>query len=79
MPPWETQSNARLSLLFEPGQRLSAVDVLRLAESREPGVSGFAVSHQPEPSAGWLELLAAYRILIFGVVMLAVVLVFRKL
>ncbi len=30
-------------------------------------------------SPGWLELLAAYRILIFGVVMLAVVLVFRKL
>jgi hypothetical protein len=68
MAPWEAQSNSRLSLIFRPGQRPSAAAVLRLAESsvgsareqhrRDGLVPGFAVTHQPEPSAGWLELLA---------------------
>jgi hypothetical protein len=52
-----------LSLIFRAGQRPSTDDVLRLTKSRgsaarEPWAPGFAAGHQPEPGAGWLELLA---------------------
>ena len=61
--PSSAQANARLSLLFKPGHRPSAADVLRLLDlrprpSRASRSFGIAVSHRPEPSAGWLELLA---------------------
>ena len=53
----------RFSLMFRRGQRPSAADVVKLANSRqgtdgEAGKApGFAVSYQPE-AADWLELLA---------------------
>ena len=71
--PWELKSNAALSFIFEPGQRPSADDVLRLVQSSggraweklggdewlgKNQATGFAISHKPEPSAGWLEILA---------------------
>lgn len=66
--PWKSDLNSALSLIFAPDLRPSAEDVLRLVKSSEdwpangPGgeiqPTGFAVSHQPKPSAGWLEILA---------------------
>ncbi len=60
--PWEARSESRLSLMFGPGQRPSAADIVHLSRSgrksaRAAGAPGFAVSHRPEP-ADWLELLA---------------------
>ena len=71
--PWRSRSNSGLSLLFEPGQRPTADNVLRLVELSNEGqpeksgskakagenqATGFAISHRPDPSAGWLEILA---------------------
>lgn len=55
---WQAPSPARLSLMFEPGQRPTADDIARLSRSDHAGPGGFAVSHQQDPTAGWIELLA---------------------
>ena|SRR5579863_4603 len=71
--PRDAPPHPGLSLVFAPGQRPSADDVLRLLQSSggraweklggegwlgENQATGFAISHKPEPSAGWLEILA---------------------
>lgn len=69
MVPWEARSSARLSLILRPGQRPSAAEIVQLSQSGQvPGRPvpanetvrpGFAVSYQPGPNAGWVELLAS--------------------
>jgi hypothetical protein len=55
------RTEAGLSLLFAPGRRPSADDVVRFAQGlpTNRGAAGFAVSHRPDDKAGWLELLAS--------------------
>lgn len=55
------RGEAGLSLLFAPGSRPTAADVVRLAGAAVPSPcpTGFAVSHRPEEPATWLELLAS--------------------
>ena len=48
---------AVVSLLFAQGQRPDAAALHALA-ARGEGALHFAVSHQPDPAEGWLELLA---------------------
>lgn len=49
--------NAALMLLFREGARPAADDIARLLDAADSGMSA-RISHRPEPSAGWLELLA---------------------
>jgi len=48
---------AVVSLLFAAGQRPDAATLQALA-ARDDGALHFAISHQPDPAEGWLELLA---------------------
>lgn len=47
-----------ISLLFAAGSRLSAVDLARLLDTAEAGVSA-RISHRPDSAEGWLEILIA--------------------
>jgi hypothetical protein len=51
-----------LSLLFTPGHRPTAAEVRGLAERMAAAgdrLGGFALGHQPDEAAGWLELLVS--------------------
>ena len=52
---------AVLSLVFAPGQRpdLAAVQALAEASLQQTGGPRFAISHQPAPETGWVELLSS--------------------
>ena len=67
------QAGAALSLVFRPGERPSANDILRLLQMGEGSAgeglvgegltgdwhpTGFTVSHYLQPAAGWLEIFA---------------------
>src|SRR3546814_754178 len=45
-------------LLFREGSRPAADDIARLLDAPDSGMPA-RISHRPEPSAGWLELLAS--------------------
>lgn len=50
-------ADAILSLIFAAGTR-PGVDALSALSARDDGLVRFAISHQPAPFAGWVELLA---------------------
>ncbi|MCJ2187368.1 hypothetical protein [Novosphingobium beihaiensis] len=54
----EDATQTALVLLFREGLRPSADDMARLLDASDSGLSA-RISHRPEPSAGWLELLAS--------------------
>lgn len=56
--PLAAPSVSGLSLIFRPGQRPAAADVLHLLNSDSDRTPAVAVSYQPAPGQGWLELLA---------------------
>ncbi len=60
--PSQARPEARLSLIFKPGQRPAAADVAQLVQAGRRPVGqgephGFSISYQPQPDC-WLELLA---------------------
>ncbi|MCB2075199.1 MAG: hypothetical protein H6917_09020 [Novosphingobium sp.] len=50
---------AGLSLMFAVGERPSASDIERLLDSESAAKVAVQISHRPEESAGWLELLTS--------------------
>jgi hypothetical protein len=53
-----SQPKADLSLLFAVGERPSAADIERLLASEAASGQRAQISHRPDDSEGWLELLA---------------------
>jgi len=53
------EPHAGLSLIFAVGQRPSVDDIERLLATSETSLLGARISHRPDRSEGWVELLAS--------------------
>ncbi len=53
------QSDAALSLLFQPGERPSVRDVELMLDSDEEALRSIQLSHRPDEDEGWVELLSS--------------------
>ena len=46
------------SLIFPPGMRPDADAIARLLQTSQAAAQAFAITHQPDPQEGWIELLS---------------------